>query len=75
MSLITPKQAREFRERWRVSREAETAALRESSMEMRLRQLSALIGSRALFGLDPDRERGIEQVRERWAQIRKASDV
>jgi hypothetical protein len=75
MPLITPKQARAFLERWKIVGRAEIDALRESSMETRLRQLSALVASRPLFGLDPDRERGIQQVRERWARIRKAADV
>jgi hypothetical protein len=75
MTSITPKQARAFLDRWKMVRELGADELRESSMETRWRQLNALVGSRELFDADPDRERRVEAVRERWAKIRKALDV
>jgi hypothetical protein len=74
MTAITPKQARAFLDRWKLVREAEANELGMNSMELRLRQLGALVGSRQLFDDDPTRERGVMEVRERWAQIRKAFD-
>ena len=41
-------------------------------METKLRQLAALMASRHLFGVEPDREAGVEAVRERWARLRQA---
>jgi hypothetical protein len=75
VTSITPEQARAFLDRWKMVREVEAAEHRDSSMETRLRQLSALVCSRQLFDVDPDRERRAEEVRKRWAQIRKALDV
>jgi hypothetical protein len=75
MTSITPKQARAFLDRWKMVREPGANELRDSSMETRLRQLSDLVGSRQLFTVDADRERGVAEVRERWARIRKVLDA
>jgi hypothetical protein len=75
MSSITPKQARAFLDRWNMVRESGADQLRDSSMETRLRRLSALVGSRQLFSVDADRERRVAEVRARWARIRKALDA
>jgi hypothetical protein len=75
MAPITPKQARDYLDRWKIVREAETAELRRSSLETRLDQISTLVGSRHLFAADPDRERRVDEVRARWLTIRKAFDV
>jgi len=75
MTSITPKQALAFLRRWRMVTELGADELRESSMETRWRQLGALVGSRQLFEVDPDRERRVEEVRKRWTQIRKVLDV
>jgi hypothetical protein len=75
MTSITPKQARAFLDRWKMIRELGADELRDSSLETRLRQLSALVGSRQLFNVDADRERRVAEVRERWARIRKALDA
>jgi hypothetical protein len=72
MTLIAPKQVRAFLDRWKMVRESGADELRNSSMETRMRQLSALVGSRRLFNVDADRERRVTEVRERWARIRKA---
>jgi hypothetical protein len=41
-------------------------------MDTKLSQLSALMASRGLFGVDPERENGIRLVRERWARLWQA---
>ena len=53
-------------------KEVELVELRRTSMEVKLRQLSALIASRDLFGVDPEREDGVQLVRDRWACLRQA---
>ena len=64
MTAITPEQARAFLDRWKMVREAEADELRASSMELRWRQLSALVGSRQLFGADPMGASAGQWVRE-----------
>ncbi|MGD9597747.1 MAG: hypothetical protein AB7G76_06935 [Steroidobacteraceae bacterium] len=75
MAEITPEEARAYLERYRLLEEAEVSALRQTPMETRLRQLSALMSSRDVFGADPERERELEVVRARWARLRRASGV
>jgi hypothetical protein len=72
MAAITPDQARGYLERWELVRDVESGELRRTSMEAKLQQLSSLMASRSIFGPDPDREREIEVVRERWSRLRKA---
>lgn len=74
MTPITPKRAQAYFDRWRTVGDRELAESRKSSMDVRLRQLSTLVDSRRLFGEDPDRKRGVAEVRERWAGIRRASN-
>ncbi len=74
MTLITPKQALGYLDRWKSVRDREADEWRKSSMETRLRQISALVSSRSLFGADQEREGRIAEVRARWATIRQASN-
>jgi hypothetical protein len=53
-------------------KDIEIAELRRTSMDTKLSQLSALMVSRSLFGVDPERENGIRLVRERWARLWQA---
>ena len=72
MAAITPGEARAYFERWKLVREVESAQLQRTSMEAKLQQLSSLMASRSIFCPDPDREREIDVVRERWSRLRKA---
>jgi hypothetical protein len=72
MAAITPEEAQGYLARWRLVRENEIAELRRTSMETKVRQLSALMASRQIFGTDPDREGGAQTVRERWAYLRRS---
>jgi hypothetical protein len=72
MAPITPAEARAYCERWAAVAEFEIAELRAAPMESKLQQLSALMASRDLFTADPEREQGVQDVRERWAQLRRA---
>jgi hypothetical protein len=53
-------------------KEIELAELRRASMDTKLRQLSALMASRSLFGVDPERENGVQLVSDRWACLWQA---
>jgi len=72
MAAITPAEARAYLRRWELVKEIELIELRRTSMDVKLRQLSALMASRGLFGPDPEREKGVLLVRERWACLRQA---
>jgi hypothetical protein len=72
MAAITPTEAQAYFKRWELVREIELVELRRTSMDVKLRQLSALMASRGLFGVDPERENGVQLVRDRWACLRQA---
>lgn len=72
MTAITSEQARSYLNRWKLVREIETLELRNASLEVKARQLVVLMASRGLFGEDPQREKEIAVVRQRWARIREA---
>jgi hypothetical protein len=72
MAAITPAEAQAYFKRWDLVKEIELAELRRSSMETKLRQLSALMESRSLFGVDSERESGMQLVRDRWARLWQA---
>ena len=69
---MTPEDARAYFERWELVRDAEAAELRRATIETKLQQLAALMASRHLFGADPDREAQVNEVREKWASLRRA---
>jgi hypothetical protein len=72
MAAITPSEAQAYLQRWELVKEIELIELRRTSMDVKLRQLSALVASRGLFGVDPERENGVQLVRDRWACLRQA---
>jgi len=72
MASITPAEAQAYFKRWDLVKEIELAELRRTSMDTKLQQLSALMASRSLFGVDPERENGMQLVRDRWACLWRA---
>jgi hypothetical protein len=74
MATITPAEAQAYFNRWELVKEIELTELRRTSMDTKLRQLSALMVSRSLFGVDPERESGVQLVRDRWARLWQALD-
>ena len=72
MASITPAEAQAYCERWDLVKEIELVELRRTSMDAKLRQLSALMASRSLFGADPEREHGTQLVRDRWTHLWQA---
>ncbi|MEP7314403.1 MAG: hypothetical protein ABI859_17590 [Pseudomonadota bacterium] len=75
MTTLTPKQARDYLDRWKLVRGAENDALRTSSLEIRLRQLAVLMACRPFLGNDPNRDLRVQEVRERWERIRRSPHV
>lgn len=71
MAVMTPGEAQDYIQRWKLVHEIEAAELQRTPVEAKLRQLAALMASRHLFGPDSDRERQISEVRDRWARLRQ----
>jgi len=69
MARITPAEAHAYFNRWELVKEIKLAELRGTSMDSKLRQVSALMASRSLFAADPERERGVQLVRDRWERL------
>ncbi len=59
--------------RLEMVREFETAELRRTSTDTKLRQLSALMAAGHLYGNNPGRDRDVQAVRERWARLRQTA--
>ena len=72
MNSITPEEAREYLDRWKLVRQEEVRQLRAASFETKLRQLDVLMASRSLFGSDRNREMQVREIQKRWARIRQA---
>jgi len=72
MAAITPAEAQAYFKRWEMVKEVELIELRRTSTDSKLHQLSVLMASRSLFGADPEREHGVQLVRDRWALLRLA---
>lgn len=72
MAAITADEMRVYLARWKLVRSNEITELRRTSIETKIRQLSALMASRQIFGTDPDRDRDAQAVRERWANLRRS---
>lgn len=72
MAATTSKQAQNYLDRWKLVHEVEIQELRNASLDLKARQLAVLMASRDLFRGDPDRQKDVDVVRERWAKIRGA---
>jgi hypothetical protein len=69
---MTPEEARAYLARWQLLRDVEAGELQRTSMEIKLRQLAALMAARDVFGPEPDRDAQVRDVRERWDHLRHA---
>lgn len=72
MEKITATQAREYLDRWKEVHQAQQTLDRATSVDTRLRQLSAMMCSRELFAKDPHREEEVKQLRDHWLRVRAA---
>lgn len=69
---MSVEEARAYVERWQLVSETELVELRASPIELKLRQLAALMEARNFFPAEPNREQEVERVRERWALLRRS---
>ncbi len=75
-SLITKKEAREFKRRWKAVNEFEIQELRKTPPAKKLLQLSALMASvKAFPGWDEALKEGEAEVRERWLKLKRLYKV
>jgi hypothetical protein len=70
MVKITPEEARAYSDRWAAVEALQREELRRTPMATKLLPLAALMASRDLFASDAEREKGVLEVRKRWAQLR-----
>lgn len=71
MKPISPEEARSYLQRWSIVAKAERIELRETSIEVKLKQVASLMESAGLFP-DPGRAASDDEVRTRWVKIRRA---
>ena len=72
MTGMSTAEAQAWLLRWQLVREAEAAELRRTTMATKLQQIASLMSSRDIFSADPERERQVQEVRERWRQLRQS---
>ena len=68
---MTKKEARAWRERWRLVNEFVIQEARSASAEERLRGLDMLFRSRSMFRWPSEEEAGVPEVRRRWLRLKK----
>lgn len=75
-SLISKKEAREFKRRWKAVNEFEIQELRKTPPAKKLLQLSALMALvKAFPEWDEALKEGEAEVRERWLKLKRLYKV
>lgn len=69
---MTRVEAQAWKARWELVNEAEREELRNTSAELKLRQLAVLMASVKTFGWAEALADEEAEVRERWNRLRKA---
>ncbi len=72
MSAVTPAEVRDYLAGLALANELEIEELRKAPIELKVRQLWALMTSADLFGDRAHREAEVHRVRERWARLYQA---
>jgi len=75
MVKITPEEARAYADRWAAVEAFQLEELRRTPMETKLLQLAALMASRDLFAYDSERDKGVAEVRKRWARLHHSAQL
>ncbi len=73
--LITKKEAREFKGRWRLVNEAEQRELRRTSPAQKFRQLTVLMQWVKGFGWEKALKTEEAEVRKRWLKLKRLYNV
>jgi hypothetical protein len=72
---MTKAEGRAFKLRWRRVNRFEEEELRQSSLDLKLRQLAALMASVKPLGWTEALAEGEAEVRDRWQRLRKVYGV
>lgn len=72
MSPVTPAEVRDHLARLALANAFEIEELRKAPVELKLRQIWALMTSADLFQDEAQREAEVHKVRERWARLYQA---
>lgn len=72
MGMMTEREGQQFRERWQLVTEAERQELRSTPVQLKFKQLAALMQSAQALGWETYDEADIEAVRQRWRRLREA---
>jgi hypothetical protein len=72
MALITTGDARDYLTQLRLANDYEIDELRNAPVDLKLRQLWALMTSTHLWSDDAERDAEASKVRERWARLYQA---
>jgi hypothetical protein len=75
LAAVKKAQARAFRARWAAVNAAEREELRNTPLDLKLKQLVALMSSVGEFGWNAALAREEAEARERWNRLRKAYRV
>ncbi len=75
MSSITPEAAQHYLAQWAIAAEHELCELRATSINIKFRQLAALMQSAHAFDNFAERHAEEELLRSRWQLIRRAYGV
>ena len=70
--IMTKSEAQAHKRRWRRVNEQEKAELRHTSIEVKFRQLAALMASARQLGWEEALGEEEAEVRGRWMRLRKA---
>jgi hypothetical protein len=70
---LSNPEARAFRKRWQLVNARELDEVRSASMELRWQQFKTLLAWAQEFGWSEVLRDEEDQVRQRWARLRKAS--
>jgi hypothetical protein len=73
--MMTKSEGKAFLRRWRLVNTREIKDLRHTPLEVKLRQLAALMASVNQLGWTEALREGEAEVRDRWQRLRKAYGV
>ena len=69
--MIDPELAKQFRDRWQAVAAVEAEEQRAASIGLRWKQLNAIWLLAVGMGLRPEPDETENQVRERWARLKR----
>ena len=72
--MLTKEEALAFEARWRLVNDTINEEIRTTPVEMKLKQLGALVASVYALGWDEKLREGEDEVRERWLILKRMSN-